>query len=122
MLGQMPDYTTGLWDPEGTYTPPIAGDGDGFSWSEILANFGYYPPALGAVAAAVARPTLANIRAVENAYARGGYSAPGPLIDWLYSRYYETLPQRLPGEVTGAVAQYWPLFLLGGLLLFTRRK
>lgn len=113
----MRDWTDQLNPP---YTPPIGGDG--FSWSEILANFGYYPPALGAVAAAVSNPTYSNIRAVESAYARGGYDAPGMLMDWLWSRYYEEMPQRLPGQITTALTDYWPLLLIGAVFLFARRK
>src|SRR5262245_40349473 len=108
---------SGEVDQEGTGLPPgFPADwteeptsGGGFSWSQILANFGFYPPALGAVAAAAAHPTLFNIRAVENAYRQGGYQAPGELMDWLYSRYYEQFPRRIPGQVTGMLGQYWPI-------------
>jgi uncharacterized protein (TIGR03382 family) len=103
------------------YTPPIAGNGD-FSWGEILANFGFYAPALDEIAAAIANPTYSNVLAVETAYRRGGHTPPAPLMNWLWSKYARELPTRIPGEVLSGIGNYWPLILLGVVVLFARRR
>jgi len=109
-----------VFQGEFDYTPPIAGDG--FSWQEILANFGFYPAALPAIAAAISRPTYSNVLAVEQAYRRGGHQAPAVLMNWLWGKYARELPSRAPGEVLTGIGNYWPLILLGAVVLFARRR
>lgn len=114
----MDDYLDLFNDP---WNEALPGGGD-FSWSDILAQFGFYPPALTAVAAAVANPTYSNIRAVEVAYRQGGYYPPAALMSWLWGKYYQHWGYRAPGEIMGFGADYWPILLIGVAAIFLLRK
>jgi hypothetical protein len=113
----MPDAFIDSYWPS---TPPISGDGD-FSWSEILANFGFYPPAMSAIAAAISNPTYGNVLEVETVYRRGGYTPPSALMNWLWSKVY-TGGGYYPYGGVGGVTNYLPLILIGAAIIFMARK
>jgi len=92
-----------------------------WDWGAIVANFGYVPSAMDEVAAAVARPSAQNIMAVERAYRSAGHSAPAPLMDWLWSRYYSDWGS-IPRDYTGSLSTYMPLILIGGVVLLMMRR
>ena len=100
----------------------LPGAGQDFSWSQILAQFGFYPPALVPIAAAIANPTYSNIIAVDQAYRAGGYQAPSTLMNWLWGKYYRELPVRLPGYAATTIGDYLPLILIGAAFLFLSRR
>ncbi len=97
------------------------------SVSDILGNIGITAATTAAIARAMASPTMANINAVETAFAAEGTSAPPELLDLLYKRYADAVasyPAAYGGNIVNTLSQWAPYLAIGGLALFmlTRKR
>lgn len=97
----------------------------GYSIGDLIGDLGITGESALATARAYAAPTLANIHAVEAAFAKEGTSAPPELLNSLYERYYSAIQQN-PAYGTGALqsqlSAMLPWILGGGVVLFLLMK
>lgn len=86
------------------------------SLQTVLENLGVNEQTSVAIQRALASPTMQNIRAVENAFAEAGTTAPPELMQTLYERYAQAVrdnPLWAGGGATQFISQNWPWLLLG---------
>ena len=90
-----------------------------------LKNIGVSANSAAATARALTSPTMENIRAVEQAFASEGTSAPPELLDLLYKRYASAVasyPAAYGGGIMNTFSQIAPWLFVGGVALYFLNK
>lgn len=95
--------------------------------ANILGDIGITGATSTAIARALASPTMANIRAVESAFAAEGTSAPPELLDLLYKRYADAVasyPAAYGGNLLNTLSELLPWLAIGmmGVFILSRSR
>lgn len=90
-------------------------------FADIISATGVNAETAKAVELAYQSPSIDNINAVELAFTNAGSSAPPELMQNLWERYYQAVrdnPLWASGNAIGAISNWLPWILIGGVALF----